>query len=129
MKKNIIKLFILLNLTAMSFVSVSNDSNFSNLYMPKEMLTEFIVPLDSYLTMLADSSGYKYVPTDDEESCPKIKVPFHTPRHSILSNGELKTVNDHIQQLALIIPEQYGIEISQPEKEIKLICSSQLTWQ
>ena len=97
--------------------------------MPKEMLVEFKVPLDSYLTLLADSSGYEYVATDDEENCPKIKVPFHTKRHSLLSNGELKTVNDHIQQLALVIPEQYGIEINYPEKAIKLICSSQLTWQ
>jgi hypothetical protein len=127
MKKHIIISIILFNLF-LSFQSnstefkVPNANDFSKSYVPDELLTEFKVPLEDYLYLLAHSSGYKYESGEMKSKCEPIKVPFHTNRHSLLSIGELKTVHDHLEQLGLIIPKKYNIEIHVSKKSIKLSC-------
>jgi hypothetical protein len=121
MKKYTALIVIIINTL---FIGSLNAVDYSKPKVTTALQKEFRIPLTTYLSLLAEGADFIYTPSEGDSACDPIKVPFHTRSHSLLSNGELITIYDHLEQLALIIPTTYHLEIHHPDKIFRLTCAA-----
>lgn len=119
MKIYLIVAIILFNLLALNYALAkdnSKETDFQSHYVPKGMNKEFKIPLDSYLNLLANRSGYEYIPPESVTDCLSLSI-------SMPRGYEKKTVFEHLNHIAFSdFHHDFEIAIDGKDTSIKLIC-------